>query len=127
MTYIPNVREDTIRKPFSKKEEDNPYYEGYLNSENMDLLCAYDRAMSDAMSFFDNLDNICGLSNIRNVLLVDTQAVEESDTMSKIDILKLNKETQAVIKAKNELKSYVENKRNEFVVSLLNGQKENNK
>ncbi len=59
MTYIPDVRHKTIRKPYTQQMEENSYWEGYLDNDDKNWLKGYDWAVDEVLSMiFDNIGDL---------------------------------------------------------------------
>ena len=97
MSFIPDTRHKTKEcYPYCKHpEEENPYWQGYLGDDDVNTVIGYDFAVQDCLCFFDNLSP-------------ETDKI----TQEKIDEMK----QQFVISA--------ECKRDEFIVSMLDGMDE---
>lgn len=91
MSYIPNIRE-IIKKPLTSlgKEEENGYYQGYLDDQRAEFLAGYDYAVEEIFTnFFYNLDvyldrlDECGFDDVRldkfSKVFEDFQENEEFD------------------------------------------------
>lgn len=112
MSWLPNTRLKKDRSRFSSEVTDNPYYEGNLNDENKARIQEFDFAVEQVENAFDNLECM--------------------DTTEQLDIdqeYHLNKviSDEATLKAlKDFIFGFVENSRNDYVISMIENQSEKN-
>ncbi|MBQ6519976.1 MAG: hypothetical protein IJI14_14730 [Anaerolineaceae bacterium] len=105
MAYFPNTREKTIKNSCSGEMRENGYWEGNLSPENKKLMMVYDFAAEDAADFFDNADGFC------------YDVSESSEVLIPKKVYTITIET-----LKEKFLEFIEIKRNDMVVSLIENQ-----
>ena len=138
MTYIPNVREKMIEPLYkntrgAKNEPyENAYWEGNLNEREKKMLFAYDWAVNEMKSLFNNLEiyqdffdelfeyndiDLFKLSQVLADYYVKEEDEENNEAIQEAsDIVKIAYFFQAV------LEDYIERSRNQFVVAMIDSQ-----
>lgn len=106
MTYIPDVRHKTIRKPYTQQMEENSYWEGYLDNDDKNWLKGYDWAVDEVLSMiFDNIG--------------DLELEVEGEDMDMARFLMNHPEIRQKMKAAFEQE--FESCRDELVVAMIDG------
>lgn len=106
MSYIPPVREKTLKNIYTGAEKGpNPYWEGNLNEQNKSLLQVMDWTIEDALSFFDNADNYA------------EEIVEKTDVIIPTKVFR-----KLVEGFKEAFEDYIEMQRTQTVVSWIESQ-----
>ena len=106
MSYIPPVREKTLKNLFTGADKGpNPYWEGNLNDRYKSFLEVMDWTIEDALSFFDNADNYA------------------EDIVEKTDVIIPTKVFIKLVKGfKEAFEDYIEMQRTQTVVSWIESQ-----
>lgn len=115
MTYIPDTRDPIEKKPFSKKEEANYYYEGLLNDRDKREMDCYDYGVQDCTNAFDNLDIAFEFAEDR----LEDEIPEEQETYFTEEEEEFLLSDRVIKFLKTAMLLYVENQRDEWVVSKI--------
>ena len=136
MSYIPDVRnrfrerlyEGTRGASKMDKNERNPYWEGYLNDTDKEYVRGYDWNTEQVVSsFFQNLDVFADILDF-----IDTDDIDIEEVVSERSILEYSDEelaeksesTLIAKKMRECLLEWIEMERNELIVSMIDGMKE---
>ena len=136
MSYIPNVRnrfkehlyEGTRGASKMDKNERNPYWEGYLNDTDKEYVRGYDWNTEQVVSsFFQNLDVFADELDFLDMDDIDIENVvseRDSSEYSEEELEGMSKSTLIAKKMRECLLKWIEMERNELVVSMIEGMKE---
>ena len=113
MTWLPNTRLKKERSRFSSEIKDNPYWEGNLTDENKARISEFDFAVEQVDTAFDNLEGC-----------VDTS---ELDLDQEYHLNKVISDEATLKVIKDFIFEFVENQRNEYVISMIENQPEETK
>ena len=107
MSWLPNTRLKKDRSRFSSEVTDNPYYEGNLTDENKARIQEFDFAVEQVEDAFDNLE----------CMETDELDIDQEYHLNKVI------SDEATLKAlKDFILGFVENSRNDYVISMIENQ-----
>ncbi len=136
MSYIPDVRnrfkehlyEGTRGASKMDKNERNPYWEGYLNDTDKEYVRGYDWNTEQVVSsFFQNLDVFADELDFLDMDDIDIENVVSergSSEYSEEELEGMSESTLIAKKMRECLLKWIEMERNELVVSMIEGMKE---
>ncbi len=120
MTYLPNTKEPLKFKFLDNAEDElNPYYEGFLNTENKRTLNIFDIAVESVAHAFEDFDTMLNIAD--NISEDDGTDISEGITGADLDVLA---KPEVIRYLKLGLLQFIELERNDLTIAMLEDQQE---